>query len=267
MKDSEKVNLTRYDSTTDFIPKEFYQSVVPILKETGNFPENIIGTGFLFKHNEESYIVSAKHVVESETNPNIFFTGKGGIPIILGTDTFRGYGLDWISHTNGFDISVLPLILPETISKRIINNRIIQSELVDPSKIRSNVRIKHLGYGDKITGVYKKTKKFAGIPGAAFGRYVSGNEDKIIVKSPARFGDSGGPLFIKFRQKSRILIGVVTRTGTRVKITNLEDGEYTGETKAIPIQYVLDIINSESTQKKIETANEKIKNMTSKFID
>ncbi|MBL7002127.1 MAG: hypothetical protein ISR80_05160 [Nitrosopumilus sp.] len=265
MKDSEKVNLTPYDPTTDFIPQEFYQSVIPIIKNSGNYPENIIGTGFLIQYNGVSYIVSAKHVVESEDNPSMFFTGKGSTPIILGTDTFRGFGLDWISHPRGLDVAVMPLILPTSISQKIINNKIIQNKTIDPATIKPNVRTKHLGYGGKMTGVYKRTQKLSGTPGAAFGRYVIGNMDEITIKSPARFGDSGSPLFVKFEQKSRILVGVVTRTGTRVKITNVEDGEYTGETKAIPIQHVLDIINSKSTQEKIKNANKKINDMTPKW--
>jgi len=42
MKHEEKVLFHPYNPKTDFVQSHFYESVVPILTDTGKFPKNII---------------------------------------------------------------------------------------------------------------------------------------------------------------------------------------------------------------------------------
>ncbi len=110
-----------------------------------------------------------------------------------------------------------------------------------------------MGFGDQRTGVYTKTKKLTSTPWGAFGRFVSANDTEITVKSPARFGDSGGPLFIKTTRGEALLIGVIKSTSILKKSNNPLDDEYTGTTKAIPLSHVYSILQSKKMKCQIES--------------
>lgn len=256
MKDKEEVTYIPYDPKIDFGKIEFLSCVVPIVNESKRFPDNLVGTSFLLNYDKVSFVVTAKHVLTDLENPIIQFTGKNEQNITVGTKAFNNYGIDWIKHPN-LDIAILPSLLPTSVSKKITNHYIIQKNIIDISIIQEGTKIKHIGFGEKKIGYYEKSKKPFILKGTALGLFEEIKNGKIVVKSPARFGDSGSPLFLKTPTGGG-LIGVVTNADTIVKVTNKNDGEYTGKTTAIPINHVFEIINSEKMKKMISFAKKKI---------
>lgn len=73
LKHKEEVNETKYDPNSDFVDPKVQLCVVPISKNEGKFPENIVGTGFLVNYNGLSYIVTAKHVIKDLEILLLFF--------------------------------------------------------------------------------------------------------------------------------------------------------------------------------------------------
>lgn len=258
MKHEEEVIYHTYNPKTDFVQKDFYESVVPILTDTGKFPQNIIGTGFLMNNDEglASYVVTAKHVLRGEKNPNIMLTSKAGTQMQVGTSTLEMFGVKWISHPDGKDLAAIPLILPKRADEKILNRRIVRRAALEPSRIRSGAQIKHIGYGGKMAGKNKKTGEILGLPGAAFGVYESGTRELIKVRSACLEGDSGSPLFLN-RGKGISIIGVIVR-GRPLKKGEFERKKIVGNTISLPIHHVFKILNSKQMKQQVVKGLEKV---------
>ena len=259
MKHEEEVIYHKYNPRTDFVQKDFYESVVPILTGSGKFPENIIGTGFLMNNGDglASYIVTAKHVLRGEKNPNIMLTSKTGTQMQVGTETLEAFGAKWISHPDGKDLAAIPLILPKRLDEKIRNRRIVMNSKLDQSKIRMGAQIKHIGYGGKMTGKNKKTGELLGLPGAAFGTYESGTKEIIKIRSACIEGDSGSPLFLN-RGKGISIIGVLVK-GRPLKKEETQTADVVGNTTVIPIEHVFKILNSKQMRKQVLSGLDKVK--------
>lgn len=251
MKHEEEVVYHPYNPRTDFVQKNFYESVVPILKDTGKFPQNIIGTGFLMNNDEglASYIITAKHVLRDEKNPNIMLTSKAGTQMQVGTDTLKMFEVRWISHPDGKDLAAIPLILPKRADDKIRNRRIVRRAALEPSRIRNGAQVKHIGYGGKMTGKNKKTGEILGMPGAAFGVYESGTRELIKIRSACLEGDSGSPLFLN-RGMGISIIGVIVK-GRPLKKLELQRKNVIGNTIALPIHHVYKILNSKQMKQQV----------------
>lgn len=258
MKHEEEVVYHQYNPKTDFVQKNFYESVVPILTDTGKFPQNIIGTGFLMNNNEglASYIITAKHVLRGETNPNIMLTSKAGTQMQIGTDTLKMFGVRWIPHPDGKDLTAIPLILPKRVDDKIRNRRIVRRTVLEPSRIRNGAQVKHIGYGGKMTGKNKKTGEILGMPGAAFGVYEFGTRELIKVRSACLEGDSGSPLFLN-RGKGISIIGVIVK-GRPLKKVELQRRNVIGNTTALPIHHVFKILSSKQMKQQVVRGLEKV---------
>lgn len=258
MKHEEEVVYHPYNPRTDFVQKNFYESVVPILTDTGKFPQNIIGTGFLMNNDEglASYIITAKHVLRDEKNPNIMLTSKAGTQMQVGTDTLKMFGVRWISYPDGKDLAAIPLILPKRADDKIRNRRIVRRTALEPSRIRNGAQVKHIGYGGKMTGKNKKTGEILGMPGAAFGVYESGTRELIKIRSACLEGDSGSPLFLN-RGKGISIIGVIVK-GRPLKKLELQRKNVIGNTIALPIHHVYKILNSKQMKQQVVRGLEKV---------
>lgn len=258
MKHEEEVIYHPYNPKTDFVQKDFYESVVPILTDTGKFPQNIIGTGFLMNNDDRlaSYIITAKHVLRGEKNPNIMLTSKAGTQMQVGTDTLKMFGVRWIPHPDGKDLAAIPLILPKIADDKIRNRRIVRRSTLEPSGIRNGAQVKHIGYGGKMTGKNKKTGKVLGMPGAAFGVYGSGTRDLIKVRSACLEGDSGSPLFLN-RGGGISIIGVIIQ-GRPLKKIELKRRSVVGNTTALPIHHVYKILNSKQMKQQVVRGLKKV---------
>lgn len=144
--------------------------------------------------------------------------------------------------------------MPRIFDKQIINPHLTRTTLVDPTSIKKGIRVKHLGFGDQKTGVYTKRKKLSSTPWGAFGRFDSSTKTEITIQSPARYGDSGGPVFLKTTSGEALLIGVTKSTSVLPSSNVSLDDEYTGITKAVPIFHVLSMLHSEKMKSQIKTA-------------
>lgn len=259
MNHEEKVIYHKYDPKKDFVQQDFYESVVPILSGTGKFPQNIIGTGFLMNNGDRlaSYIITAKHVLRGEKNPNIMLTTKAGTQMQLGTETLNMFGVNWIHHPNGKDLAAIPLILPKIADDKIRNRRIVRRAAIEPSRINNGAQVKHVGYGGGMTGKNKNTGEDLGLPGAAFGVYESGTRELIKVRSACLEGDSGSPLFLN-RGKGISIIGVIVK-GRALKKIELEGRNVIGNTTALPIHHVFKILNSKQMRLQVLKGLEKVK--------
>jgi len=266
MKHEEKVIYHPYNPRTDFVQKHFYESVVPILTDTGRFPQNIIGTGFLMNNGDglASYIITAKHVLRGEKNPNIMLTSKTGTKMPVGTTTLNMFGVSWLPHPDGKDLASIPLILPKRFDERIRNRRIVSRAPLEPSGIRNGAQVKHIGYGGKMTGKNNRTGELLGIPGAAFGSYEYGTRELIQVRSACLEGDSGSPLFLN-RGKGISIIGVLVK-GRSLKKIELKGRNVIGNTIALPIHHVFKILNSKQMKQQVVKGLEKVKGFNRLFL-
>jgi len=256
MKHEEEVNYRKYDSRKDFVKKDFYETVVPILTDSKEFPDNVIGTGFLMNYdNKTSYVVTAKHVLRGEQNPNIMFTSIAGTQLQIGTSVLESFGVKWIHHPDVKDLSIIPLILPKRIDEKIRNRRILRNSSITPSSIKNGTPIKHVGYGGKNVGKNGKTGQLLGLPGAAIGTFDFGTKDIIKVRSPALEGDSGSPLFVN-RGKGISIIGVITRTKP-LKTEDVNEIKVKGNTEAVPINHLDTILNSKQMKNQVQKGLEK----------
>jgi len=260
MKHEEEVIYRPYNPRKDFVQKHFYESVVPILTDTGEFPQNIIGTGFLMNNGDglASYIVTAKHVLRGEKNPNIMLTTKAGTQMQVGTDTLKMFGVRWIPHPDGKDLAAIPLILPKRADDKIRNRRILRGTTIEPSRIGNGAQLKHIGYGGKMTGKNKNTGMVLGLPGASFGAYESGTRELITVRSACLEGDSGSPLFLN-RGNGITIIGVIVK-GRSLKKIELHTRNVIGNTIALPIHHVDKILNSIPMKQQVIKGLEKVEN-------
>jgi hypothetical protein len=261
MKHEEEVIYHKYDPRKDFVQKDFYESVVPILTDSGIFPDNIIGTGFLINNGDglASYIVTAKHVLRGEKNPNIMLTSKSGTQMQVGSETLELFGAKWMSHPEGLDLIAIPLLLPKRLDDKIRNRRIVVNSKLDPSKIKMGAQVKHIGYGGKMTGKNKKTGELLGLPGAAFGTYESGTQKIIKIRSACIEGDSGSPLFLN-RGKGISIIGVLVR-GKPLKQEEIQTTNIVGNTTALPIEHIFKILNSKQMKAQVLSGLDKIKSL------
>jgi len=258
MKHEEKVLYKTYNPRTDFVQSHFYESVVPILTDTGKFPQNIIGTGFLMNYDgSASYIITAKHVLRGEKNPNIMLTSKAGTQMQVGTDTLKMFGVDWISHPDRKDLAAIPLILPKRVDDKIRNRRIVRGSVIESSKIKIGAQVKHIGYGGKKAGKNRKTGEVLGMPGAAFGIFATGTRDLIKVRSPCLEGDSGSPLFLN-RGKGITIIGIIVK-GSPLERIDSKKKNVVGNTTALPIHHVYKILNSKQMRQQVVKGLEKAK--------
>jgi len=256
LKDIEEVVVMGYDPKFDFTTIDFLRCVIPIADGSLKTQDGIVGTSFLLKLDKISYLVTANHVIRKIDNPLIHFSGINEQDIVIGTQALNRYGIDWISQPE-HDIAVLPAILPKQLLKKISNKHIIHKKFIEITTIQKGAKIKHIGFGEKKIGYHEKSKKPFILMGTAFGLFEKTSKGKIFVKSPARFGDSGSPLFVKTKTGGA-LIGVLTETETISKITNKNDGEYTGKTTAVPLKHVLEIINSKEMKMMVNSAKKKI---------
>jgi len=260
MQHEEKVIYHPYNPRTDFVQKHFYESVVPILTDTGKFPQNIIGTGFLMNTGDRlaSYIITARHVLRGEKNPNIMLTSKAGTQMQVGTDALKMFGVRWILHPDGKDLAAIPLILPKIADDKIRNRRIVRGSVIVPSGIRNGAQVKHIGYGGKMTGKNNRTGEVLGMPGAAFGVYAYGTRELIKVRSVCLEGDSGSPLFLN-RGKGISIIGVIVQ-GRPLKKIDLKKRIVVGNTTALPIHHVYKILNSKQMKQQVVRGLKKAEN-------
>ena len=236
MKDIRTVNHKARDPSSDWVAQGYYTSVIPILKQPAQSLDNIYGTAFQIKYGNTNYIVTARHVVELD-NPALFFQGTGKREIILETALFNKMNVDWIFHKTE-DLAILPFNIPE-INKRIINT-VINPNLTQVN-IQSNQIVKHLGYPDKMTGYWTDTKKSNTIPSGISGKIIQVTPNKIMIDTVAHKGDSGGPLFLKIGNIGK-LIGVISKTKVLKNDITKQDEMYLGETTALPMSLVYDMI-------------------------
>lgn len=237
MKDIREVHYKARDPKNDWVIQGYYTSVIPILQQPAITLDDVYGAGFQLKYKNENYIVTAKHVIDIQ-NPTLFFQDASRKGIFVDTNYFQKIGIDWICHESE-DIAVLRLKIPE-LTKRIINTT-IQPNLTKIS-IQTNQIVKHLGYPDKITGTWKNTNQKNTIPSGIDGRVLSVYQNKIIIETQAHKGDSGGPLFLKIGNMAK-LIGVISKTKVLKNDITGEDEMYMGETTAIPMHLVYELID------------------------
>jgi len=245
MRDIKKVNYTPHNKNTDWVRKGFYTSVIPILCQPAVSRTNIFGAGFLMKFQGKTYVVTAKHVVDID-NPVLLFTGTNRDDIFLETKYFNNIGINWVFHKDK-DLAVLPLEIPGGF-KRIINSSIIENKFT--TNIQPGQTAKHLGYPNKMTGTWTDNGKPNNISSGAIGKIVSVDPNRIVISTPTRFGDSGGPLFIKM-QFSPKLVGVISSTLILKDKINPESSVYLHKTTAIPMSFVHQIINSKEMKAQI----------------
>lgn len=256
MKDRDDIIIMPFDSKLDPKTKKFVATLVPIIDLKEESQGKIIGMSFLVIKDEIMFAVTANHVLTNLKNLFMQFLVKGGPNLTLGIDIFKEYGIDWIKH-HELDLAVLPVLLPKEMMKKIVNLGIIKKSTHDCSTIKKGHLIKHLSIHDGSPMREENFKNKDQTPCVFIGTFEKSGEKTISITSSAHFGDSGSPLFLEGRNEMR-LIGVVTHTGTITKITNKEDGEYTGETTAIPINHVFDVINSKPMRKMIINAKKKL---------
>ena len=267
MKHKDEIIEKPRDPETDFVTIETHLCIVPIIKDEKKFPESIVGTGFLVEYNGLSYIITVKHVIKDLSDPIIMFSDKKLSLMPIGISVLNNFEIDWVDHPKGLDLVAIPIILPKSIDKLIGNRHFQIKKIVKPEYIKPNSSVKHMGFGGKRTGRNKKTKKPMATPAGIFGRFISYDDKEILIYSSAEDGDSGGPLFVKESSKTGALIGIIRTTSKSTKITNPQDGEYTGSTTAIPISHIYEILESKKMKTQLVIGKQRVKELNDRMLD
>jgi len=253
MKDKEKVIVRKSNEITEWIPPFWFKCCFPILTLPARSNDNIVGACFLMMHKKIPYIVTAKHVIDVQ-NPVIAFTLKGRKNINIQTSYFNSLGLNWISHPNGLDLAAIPFHLPLQFVKRLDKFPITEDKWINSINYKPGDIIRNLGYPEKASSHYLDGTP-SNFPQGMHGNIISVSNNAINFRSPAQFGASGGPVFVK-SDIGPYLIGVTNTTKILTTPSNPQEGVYLGETSAIPISSLKDIFNSQKMQ--TQYANRKI---------
>jgi len=240
MKDKEKV-IIKETGLDDWLPAYWFQCTFPIVELKDNSKKEIVGASFLLLYRKIPYIVTAKHVINFE-NPIVRFTLRDKRTFDIESNYFRQLGLEWIPHQKT-DLAAIPINLPLKLVKKISKFPLKEEVWSDTIKLKNGDEIRHLGYPEQATTHYPDGKP-SNYPQGMNGKIISVNTNEIVVRSPAQYGASGGPLFVRSTTGPH-LIGVIVKTTVKTKPTNALEGEYQGVTTAIPIRYVRDILVSD----------------------
>jgi len=243
--DRDKIDLIgRNDPRTSWFPKSWDKSAFPIMHQPGTEQDNITGTAFVMYYQGVPYIVTAKHVLETE-NPAIHFLLKNGQGRSFGTSYFNALGLDWIKHDT-VDVAAIPFHMALQAIKPLHIFFIKEEWWNLELNIKAGNFVKHLGYPDKDTTPFPDgSSSMVGI--GMVGKVLSVTSNEIRLRTSAHLGASGGPVFVK-STTGPCLIGVASESDVLAN-KSLTEGEYLGKTTVVPIKYVKELLDSDKMQK------------------
>jgi hypothetical protein len=214
------------------------------------------GTGFIIKHNNKDYLVTAKHVTE--------FTNKGNAEILLNPSTGNYLtikfnqlkmikiiqGARWFHHPT-MDISLHPMAYPsESVDVSAIPTESIAKTIL-PIPLLSNVCIVgfplSLGITDRIEPLAKKVQTASGITSIE-NPHIRPDLKLILLDQAVAQGFSGSPVFyIKDLMATNITPPI--KVGEQVRFIGIvsfglpdnSGGKLTG---IVPINNIWDILTS-----------------------
>ena len=86
--------------TDEWLPKHWRKTTFPILREPAIGPDDIIGSVFLLQYQGAIFIVSAKHVIDSDSLVIVLPTKERKVlPIPL--TSLEEAGAQWVHHPAG----------------------------------------------------------------------------------------------------------------------------------------------------------------------
>lgn len=236
-------NYGKRISTNDWLPRDWKKCTLPILEGPGkNFDEELRGTAFLLKYNNVIFVITARHVIEDLKNGRIAVPQLNKIWTSGSFQNFEKHlrGVRWILHPEGLDLVAIPFVSTQDFDVMPIDE---QYWNLSPT-IELGDCITHLGYPDKQHANYSDgTLAFYAVEMP--GKIIETSQDFISTRSAGLHGASGGPLFLRRKGKSPLLIGVIT---TAKKKKN----EFLYKTASISILNIIVILDSVEMKKQVE---------------
>ena len=171
----------------------------------------VLGSGVILNWGTQSFVITAKHVIEKSKKPSIFVNSKFNNRSIF----FNTTKDQWIFHRNGsVDLAGKPLQIRDNVDVRAIDEK--DFEYFDDIQIGNDVF--YLGFpfnltpGERLVPVYRKgciAQKFPNEFEISIGEYrkITFTEKQMIIDAHVSKGNSGCPVFTSPRFKS-------TRNGT-----------------------------------------------------
>lgn len=199
----------------------------------------IIGTGFLIKVENVYHLVTAKHVIENDSeNLLIFLNGKHlNSPIAKPLTKIYKDGLSWIRHPNpNVDIAIIPFLLEENDDVEFVPDDII---LKDTNDLEELVNVFFSSYQPGLNNFKEDGCVNPIIRKGMISRI--NNNDTFFIDGFAFPGNSGSPVFVfpdafemyKEEQETGVplkvnLIGIV---GARICFEDIAISRQTGKPK------------------------------------
>lgn len=234
--------IVRGTETNKWLPSDMRKCTIPILVQPGKIPDDIRGSAFLLRHNKKEYIVTARHVTEIK-NPVLAFSAKTHQPICVDFSYFQKKGLSWVNHPKGLDLAVMPFLVPQEFVDKLDLWFISEDKWTTPAKINIADEVAHLGYPEKGTSNYLGGKPSL-FPQGMPGKVIKINQSEIIMNTAAAHGASGGPVFLRRKDMSPFLVGVVTETRMYGSPTCQIKAEYRNKTTSLVISQIIDILQT-----------------------
>ena len=229
--------------------------------------ENRTGTGFIIKHNNRNYLVTAKHVSDfMDSNATIILNDINRKKIEIKFQTLKEFdvikGARWFSHPIA-DISLHPIVYPQkpdllTISTIDISKKYIKLKLL------SNVYILGfplgLGLHETISPIAKKAQLASNITSLDIPN-LNPNLKFYLIDQAIAQGYSGSPVYYAEEMPSGISVGKrVVTAGEAISLIGIVSGSLSDMTGGkislvVPISYLWDILESKEFKRYEESLN------------
>ncbi len=239
-------------NTDEWLPRHWRLCTFPILKIPAKTSNDISGAAFLLEYQGIQYIITAKHVIE-DNNYAFAFCKKNRKIISVKDSAVEKIGAYWVNHpADNIDLAAIPFIIPDYLGKEL-DLLLIEEQYWNVSNIALHVEdeVAHLGYPERVTLRYTDGSPSV-FPVGMPGRIIAFNKHMIVMQTAGAHGASGGPVFLRSKGNTPVLIGVVIRTKIFGKITRPHDGKYRNETHALPISLVKGILKSAEMKEELE---------------
>jgi hypothetical protein len=237
------VKIVKGTETNKWLPPNWRKSTFPVFNQPAKTSEDIRGSAFLLQYENKPYMVTANHVIETE-NPVIVFSTKNKQTIGVSFSAFQKAGLSWVKHPAGLDLAAVPFLLPMSLVEQLDLWLITEDKWTPQDTVKLGDRVAHLGYPERGTSNYSDGSP-SPFPQAMPGKIIQLNLPYIVMETAGAHGASGGPAFLRRRNKSPFLISVVTDAVMLGRATRPMEAEYSNKTKSLVASLVKDILESE----------------------
>ncbi|MBN1816045.1 MAG: trypsin-like peptidase domain-containing protein [Sedimentisphaerales bacterium] len=262
--------------TQSIVYLEFEQPVIEIVdgkeveiwyRSEGRFIPKIqktIGTGFLFQHNDRSYVVTAKHLLPRSRNGGTLYINTisdAAIPIRLEDIQKRVPFAQWFCH-NEADIAMHPIVTFESDKPmvRFLHPTIIKH---DKPELRSRVIVAGfphgIGFGEGTISPLVEESYVLNWPSKLQVENLAKDVNYIFLRPHLDKGYSGSPVLTLRGSPSRSILSGHSMQLIGIHIAYITDPSGDKRSVVVPATYLIDILESEDFRRYEKARQETLK--------